>query len=64
MSCTALKEYSFAFFCSLQSEASCQNMVSFQQHSKVGQCIKVWKTELRDIAFRSLNFMFAKVGLF
>ena len=64
MSCALLKKCSFAVFCSLQSETLCRNMLSFPQQSKVGHCIKVCKTDLRNIAFRSLNFMFAKVGLF
>ena len=64
MSCALLKKCSFAVFCSLQLETLCRNMLSFPQQSKVGHCIKVCKTKLRNIAFRSLNFMFAKVGLF
>ena len=64
MSCALLKKCSFAVFCSLQLETSCRNMLSFQQQSNVGHRIKVCKTELRNIAFRSLNFMLAKVGLF
>ena len=46
-----------------QSETSCRNMVSSQQQSMGGQSIKVCKAELPDIAFRSLIFMCAKVGL-
>ena len=64
MSCALLKECSSAVFCSLQSETLCRNMLSFPQQTKVGHCIKVCKTESQNIAFRSLNFMFAKVGLF
>ena len=64
MSCALLKKVVSLLFCSLQSETSCRNMLSFQQQSKVGHCIKVCKTELPNIAFRSLNFVFAKVGLF
>ena len=64
MSCSLLNKCNFAIFCSLQSETLCQNLLSFPQQSKVGHCIKMFKTELRNIACTSLNFIFAKVGLF